>query len=513
MNIAGWIDWWAERTPDRAAVRFRGEATSYREFAEDIVRTASVLQQLGVREKHRVAWLGYNSPEFLSTFFACARIGAVIVPLNTRLAPREHLFMIGNAGADILFFDSRFATTAECVAGERTGCRPVVSNDAVNGSSFESLPDLKRKSDGVIDGDPAGSEAPVLIVYTSGTTGRPKGAVLTHNSIHWNGLNSQLMHDLHRDDHVLAALPFFHVGGLNIQTMPALQAGATVTLIEQFHAGRFLEMVETDRPTLTVLVPTQMQAISGHRRWRDADLSSLRCVTTGSTMVPVPLLRIWHDHGIPVIQIYGCTESGPIAIHQVIESAHKTSGSVGRPAMYCDIRLVDDVGNAVRDGEAGEVLIRGPNILKEYWRDPEATAAALQGGWFRTGDIALRDENGHFYIVDRKKRMLISGGENIYPAELERILLEHPAVAEAAVVGVPDDRWGEVPVAAFVCDEKDAPGVDELAGLFEGRLGQMKHPQHFVRFDELPRNAMGKVRHSDLQAEVAGRLADSQSSS
>ena len=507
MNIYRWINWWADRTPQKTALRFNGAETSYEELAADIDQAASVLQQLGVMKGHRVAWLGFNSPEFLSTFFACARIGAVIVPMNFRLAPREHLYMIRNAGAKVFFFDPRLGATAELVAGKLKNCRLVSTTGEGHEKASDSLPLLKRASDGVVSGDLVHPKNPLLIVYTSGTTGRPKGAVLTQRAIHWNGLNSQLMHDLHRDDHVLTTLPFFHVGGLNIQTTPALQVGATVTVIEHFHAGEFLSLVENDKPTLSVLVPTQMQAIAEHRRWHETDLSSLRCLTTGSTMVQTPLLNIWHDHGIPVIQIYGCTESGPIAIHQVMESAHRTAGSVGRPAMYCDVRIVDHDERDVADGEAGEILLRGPNIMKEYWQDADATQAALDGDWLRTGDIGIRDEHGNYFVVDRKKRMIISGGENIYPSELERILMEHPAIEDVAVVGMPHDKWGEVPVAAYVCTGRNVPDAGTLAGLFEGRLGHMKHPRHFVRFDEFPKNAMGKVVFSDMREEIIRRIA------
>ena len=506
MNICRWIKWWADRTPEKTAIRFGGRELSYREFASDIDKAASVLQQMGVMKGHRVGWLGFNSPEFLSTFFACARIGAVIVPMNFRLAPREHLYILGNAGAKILFFDPRLAATAELVATKLKACKLVSSCGIAHEIAGASLPQLKHESDGAVSGDLVHPKNPLLIVYTSGTTGRPKGAVLTQRSIHWNALNSQLMHDLHRDDHVLTTLPFFHVGGLNIQTTPALQAGATVTLIEKFNAGEFFTLVERDRPTLTVLVPTQMRAIAEHPRWQSADLSSLRCLTTGSTMVQMPLLNIWHDHGIPVIQIYGCTESGPIAIHQVIESAHASAGSVGRPAMYCDVRIVDNDERDVADGEAGELLLRGPNLMKEYWQDPEATEAAFQGDWLRTGDIGVRDERGNYIVVDRKKRMIISGGENIYPSELERILLEHTDIVEVAVIGFPHEKWGEVPAAAYVCRGNKVPAAGTLAGLFEGRLGHMKHPRHFVHFDEFPKNAMGKVVLADLHAEVLRRL-------
>lgn len=506
MNISRWIDWWADRVPAKIAIRFQGAEISYQEFAADIQQTANALRALGVGNGDRIGWLGYNSPAFLSALFACARIGAIVVPLNFRLAPAEHMYMLENAGAKLFLFDPRFGASADVAANRLKRCTLVSTTEELHAEASDSLPRLKLDSPHSPNIALADPESPLLIVYTSGTTGRPKGAVMTQKAVHWNGLNSQFMHDLRRHDHVLTTLPFFHVGGLNIQTTPALQAGATVTLIEKFHPGEFLSLVERDKPSLTVLVPTQMQAIAEHRRWQEADLSSLRCVTTGSTAVQVPLLNIWHDHDIPVIQIYGCTESGPIAIHQVLEAAQLTAGSVGRPAMYCDVRVVDGQGKDVATGDAGEFLLKGPNILKEYWKDSAATAECLQDGWLHTGDIGFRDKHGDYFIVDRKKRMIISGGENIYPSELERILLEHPSIVEAIVVGHPHEKWGEVPAVAFVSSGVNVPNEKTLAKLFEGRIGHLKHPRHYVRFDTLPKNAMGKVVYADVQAEIGKRL-------
>jgi len=507
MNIYRWIEWWARRTPDKTAIRFAGEKISYSEFAADTDQAACVLQMLDVSSGDRVAYLGYNRPEFLNLLFACARIGAVLVPLNFRLAPAEHLMLLRDADAGLLFIDPRFTDSADLIADQFKQCQVVSIASEIPDGSSASLPQLMQKARSSVKGELAHPGSPLLIVYTSGTTGNPKGAVLTQNAVHWNGLNSQVMHDLRRTDHVLTTLPFFHVGGLNIQTTPALQVGATVTLIEKFVSGDFLTQVESDKPTLTVLVPTQMQAVAQHPRWRTADLSSLRCVTTGSTMVQVPLLEIWHEHEIPVIQVYGCTETGPIAIHQIAETAHVFSGSIGRRASYCDVRVVDDKGDDVADGERGEFYVSGPNILKEYWRNPEATNRSLRNGWFHTGDIGFRDQNGEFYVVDRKKRVIISGGENIYPSELEQILLGHSDITEAVVVGYPHEKWGEVPVAAIINSGGEPPDPATLKQLFEGRVGHLKHPQHFVVVDTMPRNAMGKIVYSEVQSEIGKILA------
>lgn len=510
MNISRWIDAWAEREPGKIAIRFQVSEISYAAFAADIAATAAALQELGANHGDRIAYLGYNRPEFLSVLFACARLGAIVVPLNYRLAPAEHLFMVTNADATVLIYDPQFEATAKLIAGEVGRCRPVPVAVAAADGSEVSLARMKRAAAVEIATDSPSSDSPLLLVYTSGTTGRPKGAVLTQRALHWNALASQGMHDLCRDDHVLSALPFFHVGGLNIQTTPALYTGATVTLLESFDAAGFLRTVEADKPTLTVLVPTQMQAIAQEPRWHDADLSSLRCVTTGSTMVPCSLIDIWHEHGVPVVQVYGCTESGPVSIHQTPATAHTSVGSIGRPAQYCEVRVVDAAGEDVQDGQHGELLLRGPNLLHEYWRDPDATQRSLRAGWFHTGDMGYRESNGDYFIVDRKKHVIISGGENIYPSELERILLEHPRIAEAAVVGYSDEKWGEVPAAAVVStDVGTALDPAILASLFDGRLGRLKHPRHYVFLDALPKNAMGKVIHAAVKAEIEKRINQS----
>jgi acyl-CoA synthetase (AMP-forming)/AMP-acid ligase II len=296
--------------------------------------------------------------------------------------------------------------------------------------------------------------ARLLIVYTSGTTGQPKGTVLSQAAVACNALNSIHMHGLRARDHVLTVLPMFHVGGLNIQTLPALSCGATVTLHARFDAGATLGAIAADRPTLTLLVPATMQAMIGHPAWATTDLSSLRAVATGSTDVPVPLIEAFHARGVPVIQVYGSTETGPVCLYQQTAEAFETVGSIGRAGRHSDIRLIDEAGREVADGTPGEILVRGGNVAEGYWRQPELTAAAFRDGWYHSGDVALRDERGLYWFKDRIKNVIISGGENIYPAELERILHGLPGIAEAAVVGRRDQRWGEVPVAVVALSDK-----------------------------------------------------------
>jgi fatty-acyl-CoA synthase len=298
---------------------------------------------------------------------------------------------------------------------------------------------------------------------------------------------------------VLTVLPMFHVGGLNIQTTPALYVGATVTLTRRFDPAETLDLLARRRPTLFLSVPAVALALSGHARFAETDLSSLRCMATGSSVVPEAVIRPWLARGVPVTQVYGLTESGPTAIALPIADAERKVGSCGKPCLHTEARVVDAAGRDVPDGQPGEIWLRGPNLLREYWANPEATAEALTDEWFHTGDIGHRDGDGYYYVDDRKKDVVISGGENVYPAELESILAECPDIAEAAVVGRSDPHWGEVPVACVV----PRPGVSltraQVLELFPARLARYKHPRDVVFLDALPRTVMGKVQKFELR--------------
>src|SRR4029077_1884606 len=341
--------------------------------------------------------------------------------------------------------------------------------------------------------------SPLLIVYTSGTTGRPKGAVLRQEALVWNAVMSQHMHALTFDDHVLTVLPFFHVGGLNVLTTPALQFGATVTIHPRFAPDAALAALGDDRPTLTVLVPATMQALIEHPRWRETDLSALRAVTTGSTLVPQPLIDAVTARGVPVLQVYGSTETCPIAVYTPLGGDLSRGASTRLPGLHCQARIVDEAGREVERGTPGEVVVRGPNVFFEYWGNEAATGEVLRNGWYHTGDIGTRDDDGYFYVHDRQKNMIISGGENIYPAEIERVLHEHPAVAEAAVIGCPDPKWQEVPVAYVVARKGMSVDADGLLRHVAAQLARFKIPRDVVFVDDLPRNALGKVQHFRLK--------------
>ncbi len=467
-----WPEEQAERAPDRVAIRFGEAALTRAELAARILACAAGLAAQGVGRGDRVAFLGHNHPAQIVLLFACARLGAILLPLNWRLAVPELRAILADAGARLLCAMPDLHAAAEAAAPE--GC-----------AVLSSLPEGGADAPAVGRG-----EDPVLLVYTSGTTGQPKGAVLDQDALLHNALNAEQVFALTPFDAVLTVLPLFHVGGLNIQTLPALRTGAEVLLHPRFDPDAFLDAVASDRPSLSLLVPAAMRALVAHPRWPAARLRPLRAVGAGSSEVPLPLIEAFHAKGVPVQQVYGATETGPIAIAQSREEALAAPGSIGRPAPHAEARL----------SPAGEILVRGPAVTRFYWGGGAALDAE---GWFATGDAGRVDAEGRWWFTGRLKHLIISGGENIHPAEVERVLAEAPGIADCAVVGRPDPRWGEVPVAVVVPGE----GFDAAAALrfLEGRIARFKHPREVIAVAELPRTALGKVATAALKAMVAAR--------
>ena len=413
----------------------------------------------GVQRGCIVAWLGHNSWDLLATLVACERIGAVLLPLNTRLAAAELAQIVSHAGASHLLGTPEMADQA--------------------GAVFAAATWAAGPAPGVQHGD-------LLLVYTSGTTGQPKGAMHTRAGLQANAVAAIAAQGLDARSRVLAVLPLFHVGGLCIQTLPALAAGGKVNLQPRFEPGAWFDAVESWRPTTTLLVPAVMQALVEHPRWAGADLSSLQFVASGSQIVPRPLIEAFHARGVPVAQVYGATETGPVSVVLRPDEALAHAGMAGRPAMGVQLRLAAD----------GEIWLKAPNLMRGYHRSTETGFDAQ--GWFHTGDLAVQHDRGMLEVVGRSKELIISGGENVHPAEIENLIAQHPAVLECAVAGVPDARWGEVPVLAVVLRPGQAvDGASLLAGL-EGRLAHFKCPKRVVQLPALPKTALGKVQRAAL---------------
>ena len=498
MDLSDLIERNAAFTPEKTAILFEGERLSYAAFSVRIAQTARALRaEYGIRRGDRVAILSLNRPDYLVLLYACARLGAMLVPLNWRLAVAEQLFILTDASVRVLVLEQAFAGVLPALETSLPEAR-AVGLDFVPPQGI-AFGELLTRTHGDGRTPHADLSCPLLIVYTSGTTGRPKGAVLRQEALFWNGVMSQHMHGLTSDDHVLTVLPFFHVGGLNIQTTPALHHGATVTIHPRFTPDATLTAIERDRPTLTVLVPATIQAVTEHPDWGSADLSSLKAISTGSTIVPPHLIERFVARGVPVLQVYGSTETCPVAVYTRLGGDLSRVGSTGLPGLCCEAIIIDDSGNELPPGTSGEIAVRGPNVFDEYWGNKEATREALHDGWYRTGDIGLCDTDGYIWVQDRKKNLIISGGENIYPAEVERVLLEHPDVAECGVIGRPDRRWDEVPVAYVIRRSGCLVDAESLKAHVHTQLARFKVPRDIVFVDDLPRTALGKVQHFMLR--------------
>jgi fatty-acyl-CoA synthase len=501
MSLAQWIDRHAGFTPEQIALRFGDETITYREMASHVARAAGALATLGIAAGDRVAWLGQNPPVTLVLLFACARLRAMLVPLSWRLAAPELRRMLDDCAPAALFAEPSFAETVERI-GSATPVPFAIGVPAPGWRDGNAL--LAEAAPLAASAMGADDDAPAVICYTSGSTGTPKGAVLTQRALLFNAINSTHLHDLTRDDRVLTTLPLFHVGGLCIQTLPALHAGATVVLHPKFDAATTLDSIARYATTLTVLVPAQLDMLVAHPQWTGANLRSLRCVTTGSMIVPARNFDALHARGIPLVQVYGATETAPIAAYTLPASAMRKPGTAGKAAVHCAVRLADAADRDVPVGESGEVLVRGPNVMAGYWQAPRETAAALAGGWFHTGDLGHFDADGDLWIDGRSKDLNISGGENIHPAEIENVLAEAPEIAEVAVVGRPDATWGEVVVAAIVTRSGDPLADADVRALLQDRIARYKHPREIVYLRELPRSALGKLRRDELRRMVCG---------
>jgi len=478
---ASWIDGWA--TNDETALWFEGAEVTYATLARRIDEVAAALVDLGVSCGDRVSWVGLNRVELFEVLFACARVGAIFNPLNNRLTARELGALVAAAAPTVILTADGFGDTAAqavVAAGSKASVRDL---------DVRPLVSSRQVAHGPVD-----PEDPLIMVFTSGTTGRPKGAVLSHRAVGATVANGVASQRLDATDVIIAPLPTFHVGGLNIQTLPTLQVGGTVVLMRRFDPGEVLDLIERFRPTQALLVPAMLTAVSGHPGFAAADLTCFTGVMSGSSVVLASVTDPWFDRGVPIGQVYGTTETGPTAVVLDYDHAAAHPGSAGLAVAPSRIRIVDETGAEVEPGRSGEILVQGPNLFTQYWEDPRATAQAMRGGWYHTGDVGHVDEDGWLFVSDRLRDMLISGGENVYPAEVEGVLIEHPRLAEVAVVGRPDERLGEVGVAFVVpTDMDEAPTLEELRSWAGDRLARFKHPRELVIVDELPRTALGKV--------------------
>lgn len=499
-GIGSWPLRRARLSPGRAALTFGGRTTTYRELDERVTRLAHGLRELGVGPGDRVALLSANHPAYLETLFAAGLLGATFVPLNARLTAAEIEYTLRDSGASVLIHSTAsgaIATDAARAVDLRR--RVVLEGPDDNGApGYEEL--VAAAASSRID-EQVGHEDPCFIMYTSGTTGRPKGVVLTHGNIVFAVMNAVIDLDLHSDEVALVCAPLFHTAALDMVALPTLLKGGNVLIAPGFDAGRVLEVLERDRVTYAFAVPTMLDQMTAHQRWPGTDLSAIRRILVGAAPVPPRTLRTYTERGVKMCQGYGLTEAGPGTLVLTPDNAERKLGTAGVPHFFTDVRIVGADGRAVAPGERGEIQICGPNVMRRYWNNPQATADAFADGrWFRSGDVGAADADGFVSIVDRLKDMIISGGENIYPAEVEAAILDMPEVASCAVFGVPDEKWGETGCAAVT----PAPGADidheRLVDFLTPRLARYKIPKSTLVLDEIPRNATGKIRKDILRS-------------
>src|SRR5271166_4641188 len=497
IGLADWFRQRALRSPERLALRFEGRDWTYAEMQQAVEDCAARLAALGIAKGDRVAFLGFNQPMFFFVMFAAARIGAIFVPLNFRLTGPELAYMIEDCAASALIVDAQLRPTIEPQREKLTSLKAFLGAEDEESWSSEPAP----ASEAV----PAREDDVAMIMYTSGTTGRPKGAMLTHGNFWWNNANSMHALDCLADDVTLTAAPVFHIGGLNVTTLVAFQKGALVVLHRSFDPGRALADIAAHKVTTMFGVPAMFQFMAQHPSFAETDLSSIRLLVVDGAPCPAPVLKAYLARGISMQQGYGLTETAPMVSFLAPEFALSKVGSSGRPALFIDIKIVDSNGRTIDAPHVqGEILIRGPNVTPGYWGLPDATALAIdKEGWFRTGDAGFFDKEGFLTISDRIKDMIITGGENVYPAEVESALMRHPAIAEVAVIGEPSEQWGEAVVAIAVVKPGQSLTIEALREFAGEQLARYKLPGRLEIIAALPRNATGKILKYQLRQMLA----------
>lgn len=502
LGMAEWLRRRSVRDPGQPALTFKGETFTYARLQDRVVEFADMLAAQGTMPGDRVAYLGFNHSFFLVAMFATNRLGATFVPLNFRLTGSELRYIVQDSAPRVLICDDEHRVAIDEIRGTLPCERYIAFGSDVDG--WSGLDRLLAQPSPSVDQAEVDVDGAASILYTSGTTGRPKGAVLSHRNFWANNVNWMLANNYNADDIALTSAPLFHSGGLCVITLPTLMAGGHVVLHEQFQPEEFLTAIERHRITTIFCVPAMMLFASQHAGFASADLSSVRMIVAGGAPVPEPLLRLYGARGVPVSQCWGLTEVATGATFLSTELALAKLGSCGVAGMLNEVRLIDFEGEPLEAvGVPGELCVRGDTVSPGYWNLPEATAQAIgPDGWFRTGDVAYQDEDGYFYICDRLKDMIISGGENVYPAEVESVLYDHEAVAEVAVIGAVDERWGERVVAVVALKPDMDLTLEQLRGFAATRLARFKLPLELRFVPALPRNTTGKVLKETLRSAV-----------
>ncbi len=502
MYFGDWLSRWRQYSPDKIAVidyRNDGEGSSpvpvdqysYVELDQRANRVAHFLQQNGIKSGDRVAFLNHNCIEAIDLFFATAKLGTILVPLNFRLQRPGLEYVLRDTAAKMIIAGSKFKETAQSLANSLPDLQFYLLEDDFsialeNGDATPPVP------------TPVCQETPHLIIYTSGTTGSPKGAIITHGQVHWNSINTAIACNLTSADRSIINAPLYHTGGWNVLTTPLFHFGGTLVLQRCWDADGLLEIIGEQQITIFFGLPTMFKMLVASPKFEQTDFSRVRVVLSGGEACPHHVLQTFSRAGMPIRQGYGLTEVGPNVFSLPAQDAERKAGSVGFPNFHVDAKIVDEQGREVAPGKIGELIMAGPMLCGGYWNNPEATQKAITGGWFHTGDLFRKDNEGYHFVVGRKKDMYISGGENVYPAEIEKYLQRHPDILEVAVVGIADEKWGEVGKAFIVFKKGRELTPEEVKSWLRDFCAKYQIPKYFIFLDELPKGDTGKIQKKQL---------------
>jgi fatty-acyl-CoA synthase len=493
-GIGNWLTKHCELDAEKTAIVFKEKRFTYAQFNKRVNQLVHSLIGIGVRKGDRVNVLLYNSNEMLEVLFACAKLGAIFVPINFRLSVEEIEYIVADSGAHHLVYDERTKPLVDGLRQYKTRITDYIHVGNQPHEQDHTYEELLTASSVKEPNYVVGHDDIVMMMYTSGTTGRPKGAMLSHGNIQWNTINYITFLSLGKEDTTFTVAPLFHVGGLNIFTVPILYIGGTVYIDDQFDPQRTLEVIESEKISTLFLVPAMWQSLSEVVNFNDYDTSSLRLSLSGGAPCPITIIEFFQKRQVKFYEGFGLTESSPLVSLLDSKNATRKNGSVGKPPVHIDVRIVDPNDQDVPVGSVGELLVHGPSVMVGYWNKPDATKETIRNGWLYTGDLAKFDDEGFIYIVDRKKDMIITGGENVYPIEVEQTLYRHPKIKEVAVIGYPDEKWGEsVKAIVSLHDEQQHLSLEELREFLDGKLARFKMPKRLEVVPALPRNATGKI--------------------
>ena len=505
MNVGEWITKRTLSYPERLFLKEEdGREFNNRTFNERVNRMAHALADLGIVKGERVAALMLNSSEFLEIFFACGKTGAIMVPVNFRLAVPELIYILKDSAPHALVYSSDFAEKVQAIkaaglpmehyfrhGGDKLAEDPPIADFAARFSIDEPVPVRE-----VTDDDP------LFIMYTSGTTGDPKGAVLTHGNILFGAIHSLVGYGVNHTYKSLVVAPLFHIGGLVASATPVIYAGGSLVLQSFYNASEVIKLIQREKINYMFAVPVMFQVMTKSEEWDKADFSHVHYFISGGAPIPTPVIRMYQEEkGVYFVQGYGMTESGRLT-SLLLEDSIRKAGSVGKELFHLQLRIVDKNERDVAPGEAGEIIVKGPNVFTQYWNKPKETAEAIRDGWFHTNDMGRRDEEGFVYVIGRKQELIISSGENIYPAEVERVIQALPQVREAAAVAMPDETRGEVVAAFVMLHEGRQITEDELTHALDGQIANFKIPKKVIFVTDFPRNPAGKILKRELKKQL-----------